>query len=64
MNQPATHRMIVQAQQLFTTVVQKSNQGLCRNMGVICFGLTFWFILSEVEGCVNLSRISGGQKNE
>lgn len=48
-NHDVALKMIVHAVQLFITVVQQFNQGLCRNMGVICFGLTFWFFCVKTK---------------
>jgi hypothetical protein len=33
----------------FTTVAQKLNQGIRRNMGVICSVLTFWFFCVKTK---------------
>ena len=47
--QHALQRLIVELQISFKTVVVKFNQGLCRNKGVICFGLTFWFFCVKTK---------------
>lgn len=47
--QPAAHRMIVHVLLYLTTVVVRFNQGPCRNMGVICSSLTFWFFCVKTK---------------